>query len=127
MHFRWISLGLALAWVGVITAQQAAPKPETVMVTLLAKPGSEAALAKVLDRHWETARKLNLVRESSHLAYSGSNAPGTTFFVEIFTWRDGNIPDHAPSEIQAIWAEMNQLVEARAGTPGLRFVELTER
>jgi hypothetical protein len=42
------------------------------------------------------------------------NEQGKTYFVEIFTWRDANIPDAPPAAIQNIWAEMNQLVESLA-------------
>ena len=46
---------------------------------------------------------------------------GETYFVEIFTWRDAAIPDHAPPAIQSIWAEMNKLVEGR----GIEIAEVT--
>jgi hypothetical protein len=42
-----------------------------------------------------------------------------TDFVEIMTWRDASVPDAAPPEIQAIWRDMNRLVEPRGGRPGL--------
>ena len=47
-----------------------------------------------------------------------------TYFVEIMTWRDASIPDSAPKEIQAIWADMNRLVEKRNGRPGLTIDEV---
>jgi len=47
----------------------------------------------------------------------------TTYFLEILTWRDENIPDSAPPEIRAIWTEMRRLVETRDGRPGLSFTE----
>ncbi len=72
--------------------------PETVMVTYHPKPGSEAALANAIARQWA---------------------------VEIFTWRDGNIPDAPPAAIQKIWAEMNQLVESRGGEPGIHFTAVS--
>ena len=37
----------------------------------------------------------------------------------------GHGPDHAPAEIQTIWAEMNRLVEPRNGHPGLEFSEVS--
>ena len=48
-----------------------------------------------------------------------------TFFVDVFSWRDASIPDAAPKEIQAIWADMNRLVESRGGNPGLEFVQVS--
>ena len=115
---------LGRAWLHARPAEQ----PETVMVTLRAKPGSEAALADVIARHYETARKLDLLRDltagTPHVTVRASDAADKTYFVEIFTWRDSAIPDSAPAAIQAIWREMNNLVEARGGRPGLEFAEV---
>lgn len=98
-----------------------AAEPETVVVTLHVKPGAEAELARVIERHWETARKLNLVVDAPHVTLRGIENGDRTYFIEIFTWCDLSIPDAAPLEIQAIWKEMNDLVEARDGRPGLGF------
>jgi hypothetical protein len=98
-----------------------AAEPETVIVTLHAKAGSEAALARVIEQHWQTARRLNLVQDAPHVTLRGTEDGDKTYFIEIFTWRDGAIPDSAPAEIQAIWKNMNDLVEERNGTPGLGF------
>jgi fumarate hydratase class II len=45
-------------------------------------------------------------------------------FTDIFTWRDAAIPDNAPPAIQAIWAQMNQLVESRGADPGLAIASV---
>lgn len=109
----------------VMRAQQPAPaQPETVVVTLHAKPGAEAQVADVVARHWAAARRLNLVLDAPHLTLRGTEAGDKVYFVEILTWRDASIPDAAPAEIQAIWAEMNRLVEARDGRPGLQINEV---
>jgi hypothetical protein len=109
-------------WMAVVLCGACyAAEPETVIVTLHAKPGAEAELARVIERHWSTARKLNLVADAPHVTLRGTEDGGRTYFVEVFTWRDGDIPDAAPAEIQAIWNTMNQLVEARMGGPGLKF------
>jgi hypothetical protein len=102
-----------------------AAEPETVMVTLHAKPGSEDALARVLDDHWQTARRLHLVRDGAHFTLRGSEDGDKTYFIEVFTWMDADIPDRAPQDILTIWNEMNRLVEARRGEPGLRFTEVS--
>jgi hypothetical protein len=99
--------------------------PETVVVTLHARAGSEAELAAVIARHWATARRLNLVLDAPHLTVRGSEDGSRTYFVDIFTWRDASVPDHAPAEIRAIWADMNRLVESRGAQPGLAFAEVT--
>jgi hypothetical protein len=102
-------------------AQSPATQPETVLVTLRAKPGAEAALEAVLAQHWSTARALNLVREEPHVTVRSSGDGNKTTFVDIFTWNDANIPDHAPPAIRVIWDKMNSLVEPRGGRPGLEF------
>ncbi len=98
-----------------------------MMITLHAKAGAEAELAQVIARHWETAQRLKLVTNTPHVTLRGAEpAEGAmrTFFVDVFTWRDASIPDAAPKEIQAIWADMNRLVEKRNGRPGLTIDEV---
>jgi hypothetical protein len=103
-----------------------AEEPETVMITLRAKAGAEDELARVIARHWETVRRLNAVREDApHLTLRATDAGNRPYFVEILTWRDASIPDAAPPEVQAIWKEMNALVEKRGASPGLEIVEVT--
>ena len=101
------------------SAQQNA-HPETVMVICHAKAGAESELQRVLTRHWNTVRDLKLVSDMPHMRLRGVEN-GQTYFVEIFTWRDAAIPDHAPPPIQSIWAEMNKLVEGR----GIEIAEVT--
>jgi len=35
------------------------------------------------------------------------------------------VPDHAPTEIRAIWAEMNRIVEPRMSRPGLTIDQVS--
>jgi hypothetical protein len=102
----------------------AADRPETVMLRFQAKPGAEEELAKVIARHWKTVRELKLVQGAPHVTLRGTE-DGKTYFVDIFTWRDAGIPDAAPPTIQAIWGEMNKLVEARGGKPGIQIAEVS--
>jgi hypothetical protein len=124
------ALGLlcaALAQGSSIAAQPRQEEPETVMITLHAKAGAEAELAQVIARHWETAQRLKLVTNAPHVTLRGTEAAEgamRTFFVDVFTWRDASIPDAAPKEIQAIWADMSRLVEKRNGRPGLTIDEV---
>ncbi len=83
-----------------------------------------AALASVIARQLAAANRLKLVLETAHTLVRG-NEDGHTYFVEIFTWRDANIPDAPPAAIQNIWAEMNQLVESRSGKPGIHFTAVS--
>jgi len=116
---RTVSIAaLAAALSQVVGAEQ----PETVMITLRPKPGAERALAQTIARHYETARRLNLLREDTPHLTLRAKGDDTTYFVDIFTWRDAAVPDNAPREIQAIWKEMNALVEMRGGRPALDIV-----
>ena len=118
-------LTLSTLFLGLSVAQQSKDKPETVIVTYHAKPGSEAALASVIAKQWRTVRDLKLVREAPHVAVRGFEDGNKTYFVEILTWSDASIPDSAPAAIQAIWAEMNKLVEPRGGKSGIDIAEVS--
>jgi hypothetical protein len=112
---------LCLAAAGSVRAEA----PETVMITLHAKAGAEAELAQVIARHWDTVQRLKLATDAPHVTLRGAEEGTSTYFVEIFTWRDASIPDAAPKEIQAIWADMSRLVEKRNGKPGLTISEVS--
>jgi hypothetical protein len=115
------ALLLTAAWPAA-TLEAGGDQPETVVITLRAKAGAADALAKTIARHWQTANRLNLVSaDVPHVTLRAEDADGRACFVEILTWRDASVPDAAPQEIQAIWAEMNALVEARGGQPGLEI------
>ena len=116
---------LGAVFPGSSAAQASGGKPETVMITCHAKPGSELELARVLARHWTAVRNLKLVRDAPHLTLRGIEDGDKTYFVEIFTWRDAAIPDAAPPPIQAIWTEMGKLVEPRGGRPGIDIAEVS--
>jgi hypothetical protein len=110
-----------------VVAQTRREEPETVMITLRAKAGAEAELAQVIARHWDTAQRLKLVTNAPHVTLRGTEAADgamRTFFVDVFTWRDASIPDAAPKEILAIWADLNRLVEKRNGRAGLTIDEV---
>jgi hypothetical protein len=119
-----IVLSAILAQRSPLTVQARPDEPETVMITLHAKPGAEAELAQVIARHWDTARRLKLIRETPNLTLRSAEGAQTDF-VEIMTWRDASVPDSAPAEIQKLWAEMNRLVEQRGATPGLRIEQMS--
>src|ERR1051325_5057721 len=89
-------------------AQSTADEPELVMITLRPKSGAETALAEVIARHFDTARQLNMLApDAPHMTLRSEEPRVPTFFVEVFTWRNPSVPDHAPPAILAIWNEMN--------------------
>jgi len=106
----WMTLSMFLA----------AERPETVMITLHAKAGSEQALADVLARHYDLVRRLDLVVPTApHVTLRTTDDQAKADFVEIFTWKNGDVPDHAPAEVLALLKEMNSLVESRGGQSGI--------
>lgn len=109
----------AIVLVGLARSSEAAP-PETVMITLHAKPGAEDAIAGVLARHYNTAVRLGLIgADSPHMTLRTAGDRGGADFVEILTWLDADMPDSPPQDIDTIWREMNRLVESRGGRPGI--------
>lgn len=112
---------------GAVAAVAAArdDDPETVLITFRAKAGAEAELAQVIADHWATATKMNLVRAEPHVTVRTKGAAGKISFVDIFTWRDRDIPDNAPAAIQKIWGDMSRLTESRDGRPGIDIAEVT--
>jgi hypothetical protein len=120
--FRIVLALLLVSAVTIPLLATATDIPETVIVTVRPKAGAEADLARVMADHWAICQRLNLVLAEPHVRIQAKDAEGKPYLVEIFTWRDEDIPDNAPAEIQAIWTEMNRLVEARQGRPGLEIV-----
>jgi hypothetical protein len=98
--------------------------PETVHITFRPKAGMEAELKKVIADHWATATKLGLVQPEPHVTVEMKDEAGRPYFVDIFTWRDRDIPDNAPAAILTIWADMHRLTEARGDRPGLDIKEV---
>lgn len=116
--------GLVSSVGGGRSARRSAP-PETVMITYRVKRGAEAELSRVLAEHWAAARRLQLVDSAPHVIVKTADAGQPADIVEIFTWRDGSTPDNAPPDIQAAWAKMAPLVEARGGHPAIEPVEVS--
>ena len=116
-----IAAALSVAACGTVSAAE----PETVMITLHPKAGAEQALADVIARHYDTVRRLDMLQAgAAHLTLRGADEGDQPYFVEILTWRDGSVPDTAPTTVRAIWNEMQTLVESRAGRPGLDIVPM---
>jgi len=97
------------------------PEPETIYSVYHVKPGREAIFAEARARTWALYRRLDLVLPKPHIAVRGTEDSGKTYFVEIFTWRDAAIPDHAPKEVRLAWQELEAACEPRGGRPGIDF------
>ncbi len=112
-----------LLFILLVATAAYADTPETVLVAYRPKEGNDAEMLRILKDEWATLTKLSLVT-GGHQLYRAEDAAGRPFFIEIFTWKGHEIPDHAPPEVRKIWAEMNAVVEARNGRPGLEFFEI---
>jgi antibiotic biosynthesis monooxygenase (ABM) superfamily enzyme len=97
--------------------------PETVLVTYRVLPGKEAAFRQVIKKHWQTLRQLKLVTKAPHTLVRGQDHARQTYFVELFTWINASVPDHAPAEVRAIWNELNQLCRS---VPGHEAIEIAQ-
>jgi hypothetical protein len=96
--------------------------PETVICTYRVKRGKEKAFLGLLERHWPTLRRLDLVTKERAVVYRGlppgprkdAHAVGPSTFVEIFSWKDGKAVDaaHHSPELLAIWEPMGKLCES---------------
>ena len=84
---------------------------ETVIATYRVKPGCEAEFVALLERHWPTLRRLDLVTEEPPRAYAGRDPAGKPYFVEIFVWRDREAvaAAHEHPDVAAIWNPMGEL------------------
>ncbi len=94
----------------ILAAPARQSHPETVVVTYHAKRGQERALEQVLREAWTTMRGLDLVLKSPHVLVASDSR-----YIEVFTWKDSDIPDNAPPAVQQLWKRMNALVEGKDG------------
>ena len=120
----FIAALLVASGAAAVVAAARQDDPETVMITFRAKAGAEAELAQVIADHWATAQRLHLVGAGPHVTVRTRGAAGTIAFVDIFTWRDRDIPDNAPAAILKIWGDMGRLTERRDGRPGIDIAEV---
>jgi len=100
-RMKRLHLILAVSLFAIVA--HAADEPETVTVTVKAKPGQESTLESVMKKHWATIKRLKLVTNDPPLLLRGDGG----LFINIFTWKNGSIPDNAPAEVLALWKEMN--------------------
>ena len=108
---------------------QAAAPPETIVSIMRPKAGRDADLLSAIREARGIYERLDAVT-GPYTLYRAGDELGGVYFIEIFTWRSGDIPDHAPPEIKAVWDKLQSLVEKRAGRPGIEFyavAPVTER
>ncbi len=116
------------SWLAVAAtpvSQLPGPGTETIHSTAHVKSGHETEYAQLSAEAWSVYRQMDLVLEKPHIVVRGTDDKGRTYFVEIFTWRSGDIPDHAPPAVRAIWNKLEAACEPRDGRPGIDFSEVT--
>jgi hypothetical protein len=101
------------------------PGTETIYSTYHVKRGMEAKFAELNAKTWALYRKLDLVLPAPHVVVRAMDSSNLPYFVEIFTWRSAEIPDHAPPEVRAVWRDLENACEKRGGRPGIDFTEVT--
>jgi hypothetical protein len=107
------------------TSDLPGPGTETIYSIAHVKPGMENQYAELSAKTWAIYRRLNLVLKKPHVVVRGVDADGLPYFVEVFTWRSPEIPDHAPPEVRAVWQQLESACEKRNGRPGIDFTEVT--
>jgi len=129
VRIAYLSAIVWLALAGAVDAQQGATAPpkddtETVYVVARVKEGKGDEYPKVTEQAWAVALEHRLVVPKSHMLFRGTDEAGKTYFVEILTWKSHAAPDHAPADLRAIWAQMQEVCEARDGHQGIEIAEV---
>lgn len=105
-------------------AQLPGPGTETIHSVAHVKAGHESEYAELSEKAWALYKRLGFVLDGPHVVLRGTDDKGRTYFVEVFTWRSPDIPDHAPPEVKAIWQQLEAACEVRGGRPGIDFSEV---
>ena len=120
------ALALTLSLFAQKTASELpGPGTETIYSIAHVKSGMETRYAELSAKTWAMYRRLDLVLPAPHIVLRGVDSQNLPYFVEIFTWRNAEIPDHAPAEVRAVWQELENACEKRNGRPGIDFMEVT--
>lgn len=126
MNCKAVIISICMLTIGAAAAQQLpGPGTETMHSIAHVKPGHEAEYTKLSAEAWAIYKRLGLVLDKPHVVLRGADEKGRPYFVEIFTWKSSEIPDHAPDEVKAIWQQLEAACERRDGRPGIDFAEVT--
>jgi hypothetical protein len=90
------------------------------------KTGREEEFLSLLRRHWPTLRDLGLVTGTPSQVFRGTDASGGTFFIEVLTWMNGDLPNraHEIPAVMAIWEPMGMCCEPRLDRPAMEFPQV---
>jgi hypothetical protein len=118
-------ISVCMLTMGLAAAQLPGTGTETMHSVAHVKAGHEAEYAQLSEKAWALYKRLGLVLERPHIVLRGSDEKGRPYFVEVFTWKSHEIPEHAPAEVKAIWQQLEAVCEVRDGRPGIDFSEVT--
>ena len=99
-----------------------APVPQTVLARFQVKQGREVEFEKIHTQSWQAYLRLGMIEEKSHVVLRGQDKDGSTYFVEILTWKDGSITMNPPEEVRALWMQFHDCCE-RIEFPEVRIVQ----
>ncbi len=98
--------------------------PETVICTFRVVPDELDRFLGLLDGHWATLHRLELVTDTSEQLYLGVDHQGVEpTVVSIFEWVDAEAAAraHDHPDVADIWEAMQPLCEDRHGLPAMEF------
>jgi hypothetical protein len=124
-YFSILAAGLLVAaWQPSLLAQDAKPdSPETVLATFRVRVDQIDAFLQLMPKYRAALRENNLVTAEPYLLLQGEEG-GKPLVVEVFSWRNHEIPEHVPPEIQVYWNRINTMVEDRNSHKGIEFPEM---
>jgi hypothetical protein len=124
-YFSILAVGLLVAaWQASLLAQDAKPdSPETVLATFRVKADQLDDFLQLMPKYRAALRENNLVTAEPYLLLQGEE-DGKPLVVEVFSWRNHEIPEHVPPEIQVYWNRINTMVEDRKSHKGIEFPEM---
>jgi hypothetical protein len=118
------AISICILTIGLAAAQLPGPGAETIHSVAHVKAGHETEYAQLSDKAWALYSRLGLVLDRPHILLQGADEKGRPYFVEVFTWKSADIPDHAPPEVKTIWQQLEAACEIRDGRPGIDFAEV---
>jgi hypothetical protein len=110
-------------------------KPVINICTYKVKPGKQAEMERLLERHWPTLHGAGLVTDERARVYrsvSGQKSGGEhdveRTYVEIFSWKSGQGPGlaHQTPAVMAVWEPMGALCE-EMHFPAFELLDLPAR
>ena len=125
MNLKSLVISVCMLAIGAPASQLPGPGTETIHSIAHVKPGKEAEYAKLSGEAWALYTRMGFVLDRPHVVLRGVDDKGRSYFVEIFTWKSPDIPDHAPAAVKAIWNKLEAVCEPRDGRPGIDFSEVT--